>query len=155
MRVGDRVPNFSFFSHLGVLCHYADWRDKPLVLFFYPRDNTPGCTDEVCSFRDAWSTLAPFCHIVGVSRDSVSSHARFVEKNRLPFILLSDSDEFLCQLFDVIREKNLYGRRVRGIERSTFLIGTDATVFRVWRKVKISGHVCEVSSAVRELVESH
>ncbi len=130
----------------------GDFRGRSVVLYFYPKDNTPGCTNES---RDFAASKAAFDEagavILGVSRDSVKSHEGFREKQGLPFDLLSDADEVLCEAFDVIKMKNMYGKQVRGIERSTFLIDPDGVLRREWRKVKVPGHVDEVLAAVREL----
>lgn len=132
----------------------GDFRGRIVVLYFYPKDNTPGCTNES---RDFAASKAAFDKagtvILGVSRDSVKSHEGFREKQGLPFDLLSDADETLCQAFDVIKMKNMYGKQVRGIERSTFLIDADGVLRREWRKVKVPGHVDEVLAAVRELAD--
>ncbi|WP_018872771.1 peroxiredoxin [Thioalkalivibrio sp. ALJ16] len=130
----------------------GDFRGRIVVLYFYPKDNTPGCTNES---RDFATNLAAFeaagAVILGVSRDSVKSHENFRQKQELPFDLLSDGDEQLCAAFDVIKMKNMYGKQVRGIERSTFLIDANGVLRREWRKVKVPGHVDEVLAAVREL----
>lgn len=124
----------------------------PLVLFFYPKDNTPGCTSEATDFRDRYPLFQQIgCQVVGISRDSLKSHAGFATKHGLPFPLLSDADEKACQMFDVIKPKLLYGKTVRGIERSTFLFDMAGNLVREWRKVKVPGHVDEVLSAVRAL----
>jgi len=128
------------------------FRGAPLVVYFYPRDNTPGCTREGQAFRDLFAEFQSLdCVIVGVSRDSLKSHENFSAKHELPFPLIADTDEILCRQFDVIREKNMYGRKVMGIERSTFLIDKDGRIAREWRKVKVPGHAGEVLQAVREL----
>jgi peroxiredoxin Q/BCP len=120
------------------------------VLYFYPKDNTPGCTTEGAQFRDAHARFRKAgAIIVGVSRDSVKSHEGFKSRMALPFDLISDADERLCAQFDVIRMKNMYGKQVRGIERSTFLIGGDGRLVREWREVKVDGHVDEVLAAVK------
>lgn len=127
-------------------------RGRPLVVYFYPRDNTPGCTKEGEAFRDLYPEFeAAGCAIVGVSRDSIGSHEKFAAKYEFPFPLISDADEQLCRQFDVIREKNMYGRKVMGIERSTFLLDDKGRIAREWRKVKVPGHAGEVLEAVREL----
>jgi len=130
----------------------ADARGANLVIYFYPKDSTPGCTREGQDFRDNYSKFRRNkTLVVGVSRDSIASHEKFKAKQDFPFELLSDADETLCRLFDVIREKNMYGRKVLGIERSTFLIDAAGTLHREWRKVKVDGHVDEVLEAIREL----
>ncbi|NKI35451.1 peroxiredoxin [Wenzhouxiangella sp. XN79A] len=129
-----------------------DFRGNPLVIFFYPRDNTPGCTKEGQAFRDLYSEFEKAgCAIVGVSRDSVKSHENFAARHEFPFPLIADTDEVLCTTFDVIKEKNMYGRKVMGIERSTFLLDASGRIAREWRKVKVPGHAEAVLEAVREL----
>lgn len=131
-----------------------DYRGKWIVLYCYPKDATPGCTDES---RDFSARLQDFVDlnavVLGVSRDSVASHERFRERQELPFDLLSDGEEKLCQAFDVMRTKNMYGKQVRGIERSTFLIDPDGVLRREWRKVKVPGHVDTVLENLRALAE--
>src|SRR6266487_6617649 len=125
-------------------------KSKLLVLYFYPKDNTPGCTTEGAQFRDLYSQFQKAgCSVAGVSRDSLKSHENFKAKMGFPFELIADADEKLCKQFDVIKMKNMYGRQVRGIERSTFLIGPDGKLFREWRKVKADGHAAEVLDAVK------
>lgn len=130
----------------------SDFKDKNIVLYFYPKDSTSGCTREGQDFRD---DIAKFRRaktiILGVSRDSVKSHENFKAKQEFPFDLLSDKEEKLCQQFDVIKEKNMYGKKVMGIERSTFLIDKKGVLRQEWRKVKVDGHVKEVLAAVKEL----
>jgi peroxiredoxin Q/BCP len=129
-----------------------DFLGKPLVIYFYPRDNTPGCTREGEAFRDHYDQFESLgCRIVGVSRDSLKSHEKFAEKHDFPFPLIADPDEQLCRHFDVIKEKNMYGKKVMGIERSTFLFDADGKLVREWRKVRVPGHVEDVLEAVREL----
>lgn len=129
-----------------------DFAGKPLVVYFYPRDNTPGCTQEGQDFRDHYDQFRKLgCEIVGVSRDKVSTHEKFAAKHDFPFPLVADEDEVLCRQFDVIKEKNMYGKKVMGIERSTFLFDADGRLAREWRKVRVPGHVEEVLEAVREL----
>ncbi|MDT8409765.1 MAG: peroxiredoxin [Wenzhouxiangellaceae bacterium] len=128
------------------------FRGASLVLYFYPRDNTPGCTSEGQAFRDLHRKFKKAgCAIVGVSRDSVKTHENFSAKHEFPFPLISDRDELLCRQFDVIKEKNMYGRKAMGIERSTFLIDAEGHIAREWRAVRVPGHAEEVLEAVREL----
>jgi peroxiredoxin Q/BCP len=125
-------------------------RGKKVVLYFYPKDNTPGCTTEGQDFRDLHAKFRRQNAIVfGVSRDSVASHEKFRERQKFPFDLLSDEDEALCRQFDVIREKSLYGRKFMGIERSTFLIDEKGKLRQEWRKVRVKGHAAEVLAAVK------
>lgn len=123
-----------------------------VVLYFYPKDDTPGCTLEGQQFRDMYDEFkAEKCLIFGVSRDSLTSHGRFREKHCFPFPLLADTDESLCQLFDVIKTKNLYGKQIEGIERSTFLIDKDGVLRKEWRKVKVDGHAEAVLFSVKSI----
>jgi peroxiredoxin Q/BCP len=125
---------------------------RKLVIFFYPKDMTSGCTLEAQGFRDqAAAFRRAGAVIVGISRDSLASHEKFCLKEKLPYLLLSDADEKVCRLFDVIQEKSLYGRKYLGIERSTFLIDAAAVLRREWRKVKVNGHVEEVLEAAKSL----
>ena len=127
-------------------------RGKTVVLYFYPKDSTPGCTTEAQQFRDLHADfLAAGCVIVGVSRDSLRSHENFKLKQELPFELISDPEETLCTQFAVVREKKMYGKLVRGIERSTFVIDTQGVLRREWRGVKVPGHAQEVLDYVRTL----
>ncbi len=150
--IGKKVPDFSIAATGEQTVSLKDYRGKNLVLYFYPKDSTPGCTLEGQDFRD---NLAKFKRqktaVFGVSRDSLSSHERFREKQGFNFDLLSDPDEKLCRLFDVIREKNMYGRMVMGIERSTFLIDQQGVLRQEWRKVRVKGHVADVLDAVKTL----
>ncbi len=149
---GDRAPNVEVPQHPEGMFSPAAHRGHWLVLYFYPKDNTPGCTNEAIAFRDHWPEFQRLgAAVVGASRDSLRSHARFAEKYQLPFPLASDPEEALCQAFDVIRLKKMYGREVRGIERSTFLIDPEGVVRKAWRKVKVAGHVEAVLQALKEL----
>ena len=130
----------------------ADHAGSPVVLYFYPRDDTPGCTAEGAAFRDQHAAFRKAgAHVFGVSRDSLASHERFKKKMAFPFELVSDPDEALCNRFNVIRQKKMYGRDVRGIERSTFVVGADGQVVKEWRGVKVPGHVEEVLAFVKTL----
>lgn len=125
---------------------------KNLVIYFYPKDDTPGCTTEGQDFRDAYKEFTQFgCDIVGISRDTVKSHEKFKTKMDFPFELLSDPDETVCNLFNVMKMKNMYGKQVRGIERSTFVFDAGGELRREWRGVKVSGHVMEVLDFVKTL----
>ena len=136
----------------GQTIRLDEFAGKPLVLYFYPRDNTPGCTKEGEAFRDHFEAFSQLgCRILGVSRDTLNSHEKFSEKHDFPFPLIADTDETLCRHFDVIKEKNMYGKKVMGIERSTFLFDASSQLVREWRKVRVPGHVEEVLAAVREL----
>jgi peroxiredoxin Q/BCP len=147
-----RVADFSAPATSGKVFKLSDLTGHPVVLYFYPKDNTPGCTSEGEQFRDLYPAFAKQGAVIaGISRDTLKSHESFKAKMRFPFELISDADEKLCAQFDVIRMKNMYGKQVRGIERSTFLIGRDGTLVREWRKVKVDGHAQEVLDAVKAL----
>ena len=149
---GTKVPDFSIPATGEATFRLSDHLGHPVVLYFYPKDNTPGCTTEGADFRDLHKQFAKLGAVVaGVSRDSIKSHEGFKEKMAFPFPLLSDADEKLCTQFDVIKMKNMYGKKVRGIERSTFLVGADGKLVREWRKVRVDGHAAEVLAAVKEL----
>lgn len=127
-----------------------DWRGKRTVLYFYPKDNTSGCTKEACDFRDNMSRLLPYAAVIGVSPDSIASHQKFQQKQNLNFTLVADTEHLLALKYEVWKEKSLYGRKYMGIERSTFVIAPDGTIEKEWRKVKVAGHVDEVLSYLRE-----
>ncbi|AUZ04017.1 MULTISPECIES: peroxiredoxin [Vitreoscilla] len=128
----------------------------PLVVYFYPKDATPGCTTEAQAFRDHIEAFKSAGYtVVGISRDSVKSHQNFVCKQELNFPLLSDKEETVCRQFDVIKEKNMYGKKVMGIERSTFILNSDGEMVHQWRKVKVAGHVEEVLATVQNLAKSN
>jgi thioredoxin-dependent peroxiredoxin len=150
--IDRKVPDFSLPATGDQTVALSNYKGKNVVVYFYPKDNTPGCTTEGQDFRDR---MAAFRRrnttILGISRDSIKSHENFKARQALPFELLSDADETVCRRFDVIREKNLYGRKVMGIERSTFLIDDRGILRREWRKVRVKGHVDEVLEAIREL----
>ncbi len=150
--VGLKVPDFEIASTGDAMFKLSASLGSPLVLYFYPKDNTPGCTVEGEQFRDLHAQFARLgCAIYGVSRDSIKSHENFKSKMHFPFALLSDPDEKLCNLFGVIKMKNMYGKKVRGIERSTFVIDARGSVRKEWRGVKVPGHAQEVLEFVRSL----
>ncbi len=149
-----KVPDFSAESTAGGF-QLSRAHGTALVLYFYPKDNTPGCTSESRDFAAADHGFAGAgARVVGISRDSLASHERFREKFELPFELISDPEEAVCALFGVMKIKNMYGKKVRGIERSTFLVDARGVLRREWRGVKVPGHVDEVLQAVRELTKS-
>ncbi|MFN8770537.1 MAG: peroxiredoxin [Neisseriaceae bacterium] len=124
--------------------------NKPLVIFFYPRDNTPGCTIENQDFAKLYNEfVASGVEVIGISRDSISSHCKFSDKFSLPFALLSDSEEVVCNLFNVMRDKNMYGKKVRGIERSTFILDKEKSIIKEYRKVKVANHAQEVLDFIK------
>ena len=150
--VGKKVPKFEALLDNKKTFKLSETRGKNLVLYFYPKDSTPGCTKEGEDFRDQNKNFIEHNTIViGVSRDSVGSHEKFIGKYNFPFNLISDEDEKVCNLFDVIKEKNMYGRKYMGIERSTFLIDKNGMLVKEWRKVKVKGHVDDVLEAVKEI----
>jgi len=149
---GKSVKDFSLPSTGGTAFRLGALRGRKVVLYFYPKDNTPGCTTEGMQFRDLHPDfLKAGCEIFGISRDSLKSHENFKAKIKLPFELLSDADETTCKQFGVIKLKNLYGKKVRGIERSTFVIDSAGVLAREWRGVKVAGHVEEVLNFVKAL----
>ena len=153
--VGKKVPQFTLDATGEQEISLSELKGANVVLYFYPKDSTPGCTREGQDFRDNYSKFKRQNTIIlGVSRDSIKSHENFKAKQGFQFDLLSDKDETLCKLFDVIKMKNMYGKQVRGIERSTFLIDSNAKLKKEWRKLKVDGHVDEVLAAVKELNKS-
>ncbi|GAB4190047.1 MAG: peroxiredoxin [Wenzhouxiangellaceae bacterium] len=151
-KINQRAPGFSLPATGDQTLSLADFKGQRVVLYFYPKDSTPGCTREGQDFRDHHDDFAALNTVIlGVSRDKIRSHENFKAKQEFPFELLSDSEEELCQAYDVIKDKNMYGRVVRGIERSTFLIDEKGKLRAEWRKVKVPGHVEAVLEAVREL----
>lgn len=148
--VGDKVPAAKLALSGGGEARLADHRGRWLVLYFYPKDSTPGCTAEGLDFNALLPQLRKLdADVLGVSRDSVRSHDHFCAKQGFGFPLVSDADETLCRAFGVIREKNMYGRKVLGIERSTFLIDPEGRVAVAWRKVKVPGHAQAVLDALK------
>ena len=142
LEIGKKAPDFTLLNQDNESISLSDFKGKKVILYFYPRDNTPGCSTEACDFRDNNSIIEDMNTIViGVSRDSLKSHDKFIEKFNLPFLLLSDEDETLCNLFGVIKEKNMYGKKVMGIERSTFIINEEGVLVKEYRKVKVKGHI--------------
>ena len=152
VKTGKKVPDLELHITGDKHVKLSDYAGKPLVLWFYPKASTPGCTQEGLDFSAAVNKFRrQSCTILGASRDSLKAQENFKEKQGFPFELVSDKDEALCNLFDVIRMKNMYGKQVRGIERSTFLIDSDGKLVKEWRGVKVPGHVDEVLEAVKEL----
>ena len=150
--LGKKIPDFTLPATGEQDISLSDYKGKNVVIYFYPKDSTPGCTTEGQDFRDLINTFRRRKTVIlGISRDSIKSHENFKTKQAFPFELLSDTDEKACKLFDVIKEKNMYGRKVMGIERSTFLIDGSGKLRREWRKVKVKGHVDEVLEAITEL----
>ena len=151
-KIGSKIKDFSLPSSGGDTWSSKDAAGRKLVIYFYPRDMTSGCTRESQDFRDlARAFRKAGTLIVGVSRDSVASHDKFAAKESLPFPLLADTDEKVCKLFDVIKQKSLYGRKYLGVERSTFLLDASGQLRQEWRKVKVPGHAEEVLEAAQSL----
>jgi peroxiredoxin Q/BCP len=150
--LGKAIPDFKGRITNELIIKFSDYKGQNIVIYFYPKDNTPGCTKEGEDFRDYFADFKKNnTIIIGVSRDSVASHDKFTCKYNFPFKLISDEDEKVCKLFDVIKEKNMYGRKYMGIERSTFLINHEGTLVNEWRKVRVKGHVEKVLEALNEL----
>jgi len=149
-KTGKKVTDIKLAATGEQEIKLSDYQGKNIVLYFYPKDSTPGCTTEGQNFRDAKGKFTrQKTVILGVSRDSIKSHENFKTKQKFNFDLISDAEEKLCTQFDVIKEKNMYGKKVMGIERSTFLIDKDGVLREEWRKVKVDGHVDEVLDAVK------
>ena len=148
---GDKAPSFNMPTNKGENVSLSKLKGEKIVLYFYPRDDTPGCTKEACGFRDDLSKYKRAgAVVIGVSRDSVESHEKFVKKFDLNFMLASDKEGDVCEKYDAWRMKNLYGKEYMGIGRSTFLIDTKGKINKIWPKVKVDGHVDEVLKAVKE-----
>jgi thioredoxin-dependent peroxiredoxin len=149
---GSAAPSFTLLSDAGKKVKLSDFKGKPVVLYFYPRDDTPGCTQEACAFRDRSSELASAgAMVLGVSTDNVASHEKFRDKYSLNFPLLADEDHAIAEKYGAWREKNMYGKKSWGVQRSTYLIGPDGKVAKVWKKVQVDGHDQQVLDALAEL----
>jgi thioredoxin-dependent peroxiredoxin len=149
---GERAPAFTLTADDGTKVRLSDVKGRPVVLYFYPRDDTPGCTREACAFRDLKAELATRDAVVlGVSSDSLASHAKFRDKYGLNFPLLADTDHKIAEKYGAWREKNMYGKKTMGIERSTYLIDPAGRVARLWKHVKVDGHDAQVLTALDEL----
>jgi peroxiredoxin Q/BCP len=149
---GKKAPDFTGVTDGGGKLKLSELRGKPVVLYFYPKDDTPGCTAEACGFRDSAAAFKKLkAQVIGVSKDSVARHDKFKAKYQLHFPLVSDEDGKICEKYGTWIEKSLYGRKYMGIDRATFLIDKDGVVAKVWRKVKVTGHVDEVAEALKAL----
>lgn len=152
METHEKVADFTLQTDEDKTVHLSDYAGTPVVLFFYPRADTPGCTIEACGFRDVFKKIQKAGAVVlGISRDTVKAQAKFKAKYELPYTLLADVDEKVCNQFGVMKDKNMYGKKVRGIERTTFLIGPDQTLLKIFPKVKPEGHAEEVLATIKEL----
>jgi peroxiredoxin Q/BCP len=151
LKAGDKSPTFKGETHDGPLS-LKDLKGEQFILYFYPKDDTPGCTIEACAFRDNLPKFKKLkTKVFGVSKDDLKSHAKFTDKYELPFTLISDADGSICETFGVWGEKSLYGRKYMGIERATFLIGEDGKIIHAWRNVKAAGHVDEILTVLKEI----
>lgn len=152
IKEGTLAPDFMLPGSDDKQHKLSDYRGRKVVLYFYPKDNTPGCTNEAIGFKESLSKIESLNGVVlGISKDSLTSHKKFIEKHNLNFILLSDTEEVVCRLYDVIKEKNMYGKKVMGIERSTFIIDENGIIEKIYRKVKVNGHAENVSCSIEEL----
>jgi peroxiredoxin Q/BCP len=150
----EKAPAFTLTADDGAKVRLADLKGQPVVLYFYPRDDTPGCTREACAFRDQKTALKKLgAAVLGISGDSVESHAKFRDKYRLNFPLLVDADHAVAEKYGAWREKNMYGKKSMGIQRSTYLIDAEGKVAKVWKAVKVDGHDEQVLAALRGLAE--
>ncbi len=145
LEVGDQAPDFTLLSDQDVSISLKQFRGKPVVLYFYPKDNTPGCTREACDFRDQFKAFKKMgVEVLGVSKDSVAAHQKFKEKYTLPFTLLVDDKADVCIAYGVIKKKSMFGKTFLGINRSTFLIDPKGKIKAIWRNVKVTGHVEQI-----------
>lgn len=152
IEINKLAPDFKLMGSDGKEHSLSDYKGKNIVLYFYPKDNTAGCTTEACDFRDNIQSFHDLNAIIlGVSRDSLVSHDKFITKLSLPFVLLSDPDETVCKLYDVIKEKNMYGKKYMGVERSTFLINKEGILIEEFRKVRVKGHIEKVLDKLKEI----
>ena len=146
------APNFTCLTDTGETFQLSDLKGQHVVLYFYPKDDTSGCTAQACDFRDNLSEFKKLdAVVIGISKDSVKKHEKFKAKYDLPFTLLSDESTEVCTMYDVMKEKSMYGKKYMGIERSTFLIDKDGMIQHEWRKVKVSGHVDDVKEKLQSL----
>ena len=152
VKINRKIKKFTTIATNETIVSSSDLLGKNYIIYFYPKDNTPGCTQEGEDFRDSYKDFKKInIEIFGVSRESIKSHEGFKEKFNYPFELISDPDEELCELFDVIKEKSMYGKKYMGIERSTFLVNKEGKLIEEWRKVKVPGHVTEVLDAAKKI----
>lgn len=151
LNVGDKAPDFNLPGDGGSTLKLSDYKGQKLVLYFYPKDDTPGCTKEACGFNENLKAFQKLdCAIIGVSKDSVKKHDKFREKYGLTFPLASDEDGAVCEKYGTWIEKSMYGRKYMGIDRATFLIDENGKIAALWRKVSVTGHIEDVMKAVKE-----
>ena len=154
LEVGSKAPAFTLVSDSGKKAKLSDFKGRPVVLYFYPKDDTPGCTKEACAFRDASVQIKEFGAVVlGVSPDDEASHIKFRDKYTLNFPLLSDPEHSVAEMYGAWREKNMYGKKSMGVQRSTYLIGTDGKIVKVWKKVSVDGHDAAVLEALQGIAD--
>jgi len=152
LNVGDKAPSFKLKNQDAKVISLADLKGKPIILYFYPKDDTPGCTKEACNFRDEFPKFGKMkAEIIGISTDSVDSHKKFADKYKLPFNLLADEKKEVVEKYGVWKEKNMYGKKYMGIERTTFIINTEGKISKIFPKVKVEEHNKEVMEALKEL----
>ena len=152
LKVGDKAPSFKLKNQDSKTISLSDLKGQPIVLYFYPKDDTPGCTKEACNFRDEFPKFGKMkAEIIGVSIDSVESHKKFAKKYKLPFNLLSDEKKEVVEKYGVWKEKNMYGKKYMGIERTTFIIDPSGKISKIFLKVKVENHNQEVMEALKEL----
>ena len=152
LEVGDKAPAFKLKNQDGEIISLSNLKGKPVVLYFYPKDDTPGCTKEACNFRDEFTKFGKLnAEIIGISADSVDSHKKFADKYKLPFNLLADEKKEIVEKYGVWKEKNMYGRKYMGIERTTFIIDANVKISKIFSKVKVDDHNQEVMDALKEL----
>lgn len=151
LKIGELAPDIALEASNGETVKLADFRGKNIVLYFYPKDMTPGCTTQACDFRDQHESFSNVnAVIIGVSTDPLSRHEKFIEKHGLPFILLADTEHKLAEAYDVWKPKKMFGKEFLGVERSTFIINKDGKLVKEWRKVKVKGHVEEALQFIQE-----
>ena len=152
LNVGDKAPSFKLKNQDAKVISLSDLKGKPIVLYFYPKDDTPGCTKEACNFRDEFPKFGKMkAEIIGISADSIESHKKFANKYKLPFNLLSDEKKEVVEKYGVWKEKNMYGKKYMGIERTTFIINAEGKISKIFPKVKVEEHNKEVMEALKEL----
>jgi peroxiredoxin Q/BCP len=152
LKVGDKAPSFKLKNQDGETISLSDLKGKPVVLYFYPKDDTPGCTKEACNFRDEFPKFGKLkAEIIGISTDSVASHKKFADKYKLPFNLLADEKKEIVEKYNVWKEKNMYGKKYMGIERTTFIIDAEGKINKIFPKVKVDDHNKEVMDSLKEL----
>jgi len=150
INLNDKVPNFQLQGTSNLSFNLTSFIDKYIIIYFYPKDSTPGCTNEGIDFKENINMFKKLnIEIFGISRDTIKSHENFKAKYNFPFELLSDTEEIACNLFDVIKMKNMYGKKLRGIERSTFLINPEGKLINEWRGVKVNGHIKEILEVLK------